>query len=186
MTADIAKNQALADRYATALYDLANTQFLLDVVADNFRSLRGMLAESADFRRFVASPVVSRGDQAKAISALATQAGFSPLTIKFLAVVSRNRRLAAVGDIATAYLARLAAARGEVTAEVTSAYALSDAEVSALTAALSGSFGQSVSVETSVDPALLGGLVVRVGSKMIDSSLRSKVQRLKLSMKGVG
>jgi len=186
VTANIAQNQALADRYATALYDLANNQWLLDVVADNFRSMQAMLAESADLRRFIASPVISREDHVKAMRVLATQAEFCPLVINFLGVVAHHRRLSAVGDMAAAYLARLAHARGQVTADVTSAYALSDAEISALNAALSDSYGQTVSVQASVDPALLGGLVVRVGSRMIDSSLRNKVQRLKLSMKGVG
>lgn len=186
MSAETVGNKGVADRYATALYNLANDQWLLDQVAANLRSLRAMLAESADLRRFISSPAVSRADLGRGIAALAARAEFVPLTAHFLGVLAANRRLSAVGEIASAYLDRLAAARGQVTADVISAYALSDADISALQVALGNSTGKAVTVEATVDPAILGGLVVRVGSKMIDSSLKTKLQRLKLSMKGVG
>ncbi len=186
MSSEIDGNKALADRYATALYALAHEQSQLDAVAADLRAVRAMLADSADLRRFVNSPALSRQDLAKAMAALVKQAGFNPLTGQFLGVLAQNRRLNVVGDVAGAYLTRLATSRGEVTAHVTAAYALSASDMAALTVALNKTFNLTVAINAVVDPAILGGLVVRVGSRMIDSSLRSKMQRLTLSMKGIG
>ena len=175
----------LADRYAAALFDLADERKALDQVADNLRQLRAMLLDSADLRRLVRSPILSRAEQAKAIAAVAERAGFDPLTRNFLGLVAQNRRLFAVPGMIDAFLARLAARRGEVTAEVTSALALTPAQLGAVNEQLRKAMGSKIAVEVRVDPSLLGGLVVKVGSRMVDASLRSKLHRLQLAMKGV-
>lgn len=176
----------IADRYAGALFELAESQSSLDVVAGDLRALKAMLQASADLRRLVGSPVLSRLDQGKAIAALAKEAGFSELVTRFLGILAQNRRLFLAGSAVQCYLVRLAARRGERTAEVTSAVPLTEAQQEALATALRGIYGGPVSVEAETDPGLLGGLVVKVGSQMVDSSLKTKLQHLKLAMKGVG
>ncbi|HVI51708.1 MAG TPA: F0F1 ATP synthase subunit delta [Candidatus Sulfotelmatobacter sp.] len=177
---------AIADRYSAALFELAEQQSALDVVAADLKILKAMVAESPDLRRLLRSPVVSRKDQQKAVSALAGKAGFNGLTQKFLGLVAQNRRLFALDGVIEAYLNRLAAKRGEVTAQVASAVALNETQVGAIGAALKKVVGSNVTLDLSVDPALLGGLVVKVGSRMVDGSLRTKLQHLQLAMKGVG
>jgi F-type H+-transporting ATPase subunit delta len=169
-----------------ALLDLADEKKQLDAVADDLRGLKGLLQESGGLRKLIRSPLFSRRDQARAMTAVLEKAGVSDLTRRFLLVVIDNRRLFALPEMIEAYLGELARRRGEVTAYVTSAVALGDDQQRTLTEALRGKLGGKVNVETSVDPDLIGGLIVKVGSRMIDSSLRSKLQRLKLAMKGVG
>jgi len=176
----------LAERYAAALFDIADERRMLDEVASDLRQLRTMLAASADLSRLVRSPIITRGEQGKAISALATHAGFSPLVRDFLAVVAKNRRLFAVPSMIAAYLERLADRRGEVTAEITAAQPLSETQLAALSEQLRRSVGRRVSVDAKIDPGLIGGMVVKVGSRMVDGSLKSKLQRLQLAMKGIG
>ena len=186
MAGEGAGGGGLAARYASALYDLADEQSALDAVAGDLTTLKTMLDASDDFRRFIKSPVMSRADQSKGIAAVASAAQISALTQKFLGLVARNRRLFALPGMITGYLEILAFRRGQSTAEVTSAVALSDAQVSAISAALKTGAAKTVSIVSKIDPSILGGLIVRVGSRMVDSSLKSKLQRLKLSMKGVG
>jgi len=176
----------LAERYAAALFELADERHALDDVAGDLRELRAMLQNSGDLARLLRSPVLSREQQGKAIAALAEQAGMSNLTRDFLAVVAANRRLFAAPAMIEAYLRQLAARRGEVTAEVTVAQPLSDARQAALTEQLRRAVGARVSVDIRVDPALLGGMIVRVGSRLVDSSLSSRLQRLRLAMKATG
>jgi len=176
----------LSGRYATALFDLAATADQLDQVAGDLKALGVMLSESDDLVRLIRSPVLTRGEQGSAVTALAVKAGFSDLTRRFLGVLAENRRLFALGDVISSYLLLLADRRGETTAEVTSAKPLSQSQLQAVTDALKSVVGTKVAVETRVDSGLLGGLVVMMGSKMIDSSLRTKLQQLRLSMKGVG
>ncbi len=176
----------LAGRYASALYDLADEHKVLDAVADDLRGLLVLLGESADLKRLVRSPVIGRSEQMKAMTAMMEKAGANPLTTKFVGAVADNRRLFALADMIKAYLAELANRRGEVTAEVTSAVVLGDAEIEQVTEQLRAAVGQKVAVNVSVDPSLIGGLIVRVGSRMVDSSLRTKLQRLQLAMKGAG
>jgi F-type H+-transporting ATPase subunit delta len=176
----------LAERYAAALFELADERRQLDPVADELRQLRDMLNGSADLARVVKSPVLSRAEQAKAIAALAEHAGMSPLARDFLAVVAANRRLFAVPAMIEAYLKRLAERRGEITAEVTAATPLSESQLAALGEQLRRSVGRRVSVDLRVDPRLLGGLVVKIGSRMVDASLSSKLLRLQRAMKGAG
>jgi F-type H+-transporting ATPase subunit delta len=186
VSAEAESVSGLAQRYALALFDLADEQGALDAVAADLKGLRAMIAESDDFRRFIKSPVMSRSDQAKGIGAIADRAGLSPLTRKFLGLVAANRRLFSLPGMISGYLAFLAKRRGEVTAEVVSATALSDGQTSALVASLKQTMGRAVALTAKVDPSILGGLIVKVGSRMVDSSLKSKLQRLKLVMKGVG
>jgi F-type H+-transporting ATPase subunit delta len=176
----------LAERYAEALFDLADERRTLDEVATDLRQLRAMLAASGDLSRLIRSPVLSRDEQARAIGVLAERAGLSPLVRDFLAVVARNRRLFAVPAIVEAFLAKLAARRGEVNAQIIAARPLSDAQLAALNEQLRRSIGSRISVDVRVDPGLIGGMIVRVGSRMVDGSVKSKLQRLQLAMKSVG
>jgi F-type H+-transporting ATPase subunit delta len=176
----------LGGRYALALLDLADEKKQLDQVADDLRHLKALLEESADLRRLVHSPLFSREQQAAAISAVVERVGVTELTRRFVLVVAQNRRLFALSSMINGYLAELARRRGEIQAEVTSARALSASQLQALEETLRGILGGKVEVDVTVDPSLIGGLIVKVGSQMIDNSLRSKLQRLQLAMKGVG
>ena len=176
---------SLAERYAAALFDLADERRALDQVASDLRELRAMLHASGDFLRLIRSPAVSREDQGKALEVIAERAGLSPLVRNFLAVVARNRRLFAIPAMIEAFLAELAKRRGEVTAEVTAAQPLSQAQLEALNQQLRRGIGSRVSVDVRIDPGLIGGIVVKLGSRMIDASVRSKLQRLQLAMKRV-
>ena len=176
---------SLAERYAAALFELADEQHQLDAVAGDLRELRTMLHESPDLDRLLRSPVLSREEQAKAIAALADRAGLSKLTRDFLGVVAGNRRLFAVPAMIDAYLTQLAERRGEVTAEVTTAQPLNEMQQNTLGEQLRRAVGRRVTVDLKVDPSLLGGMIVKVGSRMIDGSLKSRLHRLQLAMKGV-
>ena len=175
----------LAERYAAALFDLADERRILDEVASDLRQLRAMVQASPDLLRLIRSPILSRDEQSKGIGALAERAGLSPLVRDFLAVVARNRRLFAVPAMIEAFLAKLAARRGEVTAEVFAAQPLSEAQLAALNEQLRRSIGSRVSVDVHVDPGLIGGLVLKLGSRMVDGSIKSKLQRLQLAMKSI-
>ena len=176
----------LAGRYATALFELADENKALDQVAQDLAAIKQMLVDSPDLARMVRSPVLSRGDQAKAMSVLMKQAGVSELTQRFIGLVAQNRRLFALTGMINGYLAELARRRGQMTADVTSAYRLSDPQVQALTDVLRNSMGSKIEVRVTVDPALIGGMIVKVGSRMIDSSVRTKLNKLQIAMKGVG
>jgi F-type H+-transporting ATPase subunit delta len=168
------------------LLDLADEQKALDQVSGDLQTLRSMIGESEDLRRLLNSPVITRDEQRRAMTALMEKAGVGQLTQRFVLVVANNHRLFALPAMIDGYLAELARRRGEITAAVTSARTLSDAQQAALLDALRSAVGSKVQLDLKVDPALIGGLVVKVGSRMIDSSLRSKLQRLQLAMKGVG
>lgn len=176
----------IAERYATALYEMADEAQQLDAVAEDLRGLRTLLAESGDLRRFVRSPIYGRTTQTKAILAVLEAAKVSDLTRRFVGVIGQNRRLSALPAMIEAFLETLARRRGEVTAKVSSAATLSEAQLASLTESLRKAVGSKVVVETDVDPDLIGGLVVRVGSRMFDASLRTKLQKMQLAMKGVG
>lgn len=186
MAAESTGISGLAERYAAALFELADERHALDEAAGDLRELRAMLAASADLGRLVRSPVLSRADQGKAMAALAENAKLSKLTADFIAIVARNRRLFAVPAIIEAYLAKLAERRGEVTAEITAAQSLTDAQQGALTEQLRRVVGSRVAIDVRVDPNLLGGMVVKIGSRMVDGSIKGQLQRLQLSMKGIG
>lgn len=176
---------SLAGRYASALFDLADQAKALDAVAGDLTQIRTMIGESDDLRRLLASPVIGREAQGKALAALVQQAGIGDLVSKFVGTVARNGRARDLPSMITAFLAELARRRGESIAEVVSATPLSEAQMNALTDTLRRLVGNKVSVNARVDGDLLGGLVVKVGSRMFDSSIRTKLQRLQLAMKGV-
>lgn len=176
----------VAQRYASALFELALESGNVDAVDADLSRFTALLAESEDLTRLVKSPVFAAEDQARAISAVLGRAGISGLVGNFVKVAANNRRLFAVPGMIVAFRAMLARHRGEVTAEVTSAEPLSDAQVASLKGALKAQLGKDVTLAASVDPALLGGLVVKVGSRMVDTSLRSKLNSLKIAMKEVG
>ena len=186
MAAQETGTAGLAARYAAALFELADEAKQLDSAAADLRAIRALIAESADLRRLVRSPVLTRADQGKAIAAVLEKAGTSDLVRKFVGLVAENRRLFAFDDMIAAFLADLARRRGEVTASVTSAAPLNEAQTAAITEALRRAVGGKVAIETHTDASLIGGLIVKVGSRMVDSSIKSKLQRLKLVMKGVG
>jgi F-type H+-transporting ATPase subunit delta len=177
---------ALAERYAAAVFDIAEERRALDEVASDLRQLRTMLAASADLMRLVRSPILSRAEQARAIAALARGAELSPLIRDFLAVVANNRRLFAVPAMIEAYLAKLADRRGEVTAAVTTAQPLSETQLEALREHMLRTAGRRVVIDARVDPRLIGGMIVKVGSRMVDGSVESKLRRLQLAMKAFG
>ncbi len=184
MASDTTGVSALAERYATALFEIADERRALDAVANDLRQLRAMLATSADLVRLVRSPILSRLDQARAVGAIAQRAELSPLVRDFLAVVARNRRLFAVPAMIEAYLAILAARRGEVTAEVVAAQPLTEAQLALLGEQLRRTVGRRVTVDARVDKRLIGGIIVRVGSRMVDASVESKLRRMQLAMRG--
>ena len=184
MPASSVHASGLAGRYAVALFELAREQGALDVVAGDLHSLREMLAESADLERLIRSPVLSREEQGRALTALAERAGFAPLTRQFLGLLAHKRRLFALPDVIEAYDAMVAEHRGEVGAEVVSALPLSPEQLESMERQLADAVGQTVKLSTAVDPSLLGGLIVRVGSRMIDASIRTKLHQLELALKG--
>lgn len=186
MAAEASVVSNIAARYATALFDLAREQGALDAVASDLDAVRRMLDESADLRRVVRSPTLSREQQKQAIAAVLQQAGSGPLVRNFVGLAAQNRRLFALRDMAVAFRRLLARHRGEVVAQVTSAHPLNARQVAALKAELSAAMKTEVDLQAKVDESILGGLVVRVGSRMVDSSLRTKLQNLKFAMKGVG
>jgi len=175
-----------AGRYATALFDLAEEQKALDAVGKDLDRLHGAIEASADLARMIKSPVLPRDAQAKAIAAVGQRLGLLPLVVKLIGLLAAKRRLYAIPQIVRAYKARLAAHRGETFAEVVSAEPLDPAQLARIKAELARKAGREVTVTTTVEPALLGGLVVRLGSRMYDASLRTKLSSLTLAMKEVG
>jgi len=155
-------------------------------VEQDLINLQRMLDESADLQRMVRSPVFSADEQSGALVAVLGKAGISGLTLNFVKLIARNRRLFALGDMIKGFRTLAARARGEVEADVSSAVALGDEQMAALKETLKASIGKDVRINAHVDPSLLGGLIVKVGSRMIDSSLRTKLATLKLRMKEVG
>lgn len=176
----------VAGRYASALFDLAKEADALDAVNDDLAGLSRLINEGGDLATLIKSPLYSRAEQTNAMQAILERAGANSLTAKFLGVVADNRRLFVLPDMIDAYAGLLAEHRGEVTAEVASAFALSEAQKSTLRGTLEERLKRKVILDLSVDSTILGGLVVRVGSRMIDSSLRTKLDNLQIAMKGVG
>ncbi len=175
---------SLAGRYATALFELAQNAKAIGPVEASLATVQSALADSADFARLTASPLVARRDAAKAVTAVAEALGLDALTTKFLGVLADNRRLGQLPQVIRAFRALAANFRGETTAEVASAHPLSDDQVAALRQSLRQRVGREVAVDLSVDPSLLGGLVVRIGSQMIDSSIKTRLNSLAQAMKG--
>lgn len=176
----------MAGRYASALFELATEAGQIDAVAADLARFKALLDGSDDLSRLVKSPVFSAEDQVKAVTAILDQAKIGGLAGNLVKVVAANRRLFAVEGIIRGFSALVAQARGEVTAEVTVAEDLSAANAKTLTEALKDVLGKEPKIEVKVDPAILGGLIVKVGSRMIDTSLRTKLNTIKNAMKEVG
>ena len=175
---------SLAGRYATALFELARDERQLEAVGASLATLRQTLRDSEDFRELTSSPLVSREQATGAVAATAEAMRLDPITTNFIGVLAQNRRLGQLGNVIRAFTMLAANHRGETTAEVTSAHPLSDDQVAALKGNLKNRLGRDVSVDLTVDPAILGGLVVKVGSQMIDGSIRTKLNSLAQVMKG--
>ena len=176
----------IAGRYATALFDLAIDEGALDQTADDMASLGRMIADSSDLHRLVRSPVIGSAAQVEAIEAVMAKAQFGSLTQKFVGLVSSNRRLFALPSMVQSFAQLMASHRGEIAGEVISAHPMSAAQLDVVRAQLKSAVGSDVQIDAKVDPSLLGGLIVKIGSRMIDSSLRTKLQNLKFAMKGAG
>lgn len=176
----------VAERYASSLFDLAVEAGSVDAVGADLNRFSTLLVESEDLRRLVVSPVFSAEEQQRAVTAVAQKAGITGVVGNFLKVVAGNRRLFALPGMIRAFHIIAAKHRGEVTAEVTSAHALSQEQENELKSALKGVTGKDVAIAVTVDPSILGGLIVKVGSRQIDTSLRTKLSTLKLALKEVG
>lgn len=176
----------VAERYASSLFELALEAGAVESVGAELGRFQGLLDESADLRRLIVSPVFTAEEQTAAIVAINAKAGIGGLVANFLKVVSGNRRLFALPGMIRGFHEIAARHRGEVTAEVTSAHALDEAQQNELKATLKGVTGKEVAVSITVDPSLLGGLIVKIGSRQIDTSLRTKLSTLKLALKEVG
>jgi F-type H+-transporting ATPase subunit delta len=175
----------MAGRYATALFELALEENALDAVKADLEAFDALMAESADLARLVRSPVFSSEQQVRALAAVLDLAGLRGLSAQFLLTVAANRRLFAVRDIIKAYRGLVARHRGELTAQVTLAQPPSERHLSAIKEVLNSVTGKDVQVAVNVDPAIIGGLVVQLGSRMVDGSLRTKLQTMKHAMKEV-
>ena len=176
----------VAERYASSLFELALEAGNVEAVGSDLNRFQTMIDGSDDLKRLIRSPVFSAEEQTKAVAAIVERAGFTGLVVNFLKVVASNRRLFAVPGMIQAYRAIAARHRGEITAEVTSAHALAAEQEIELKAALKGVTGKDVAIAVTVDPSILGGLIVKVGSRQIDTSLRTKLSTLKLALKEVG
>ena len=176
----------VAERYATALFELASEAKTVDAVAKDLDGFAAMIAESDDLKRLVESPAFSAQDQVSAITALTAKAGISGLAANFIGFVASKRRLFALPGMIRAFRAKVAEAKGVVSAEVTLAEQPSAAQLKDITAALKEVAGKDVDVSLKVDPAIIGGLVVKMGSRMVDASLKTKLNSIRLAMKEVG
>jgi F-type H+-transporting ATPase subunit delta len=173
----------MAGRYASALFDLARDSGAVEVVAADLDALAALIAQSGDLARLVRSPVLGAEDQLRALSVLLERMGVAGLAANFVKLVTANRRLFALQDMIRAYKALVAREKGEVTAEVTVAETLADKHRAALTQALRSITGKDVELRVQVNPAIVGGLIVKLGSRMVDASLRTKLQSLRHAMK---
>jgi F-type H+-transporting ATPase subunit delta len=175
----------MAGRYATALFELALEANALDAVAADLDRFDALVGESADLARLVRSPVFSADEQVKALSAVLESAGIRGLVAQFLKLVASNRRLFAVRDMIKGYRTLVASHKGEVTAEITLADRPSESQLAAIKEALAAVTKKDVKVDVRIDPAIIGGLIVKLGSRMVDNSLRTKLNAIKYAMKGI-
>ena len=175
---------SLAGRYATALFGLARDENQIDAVTRSLDTLEAAMSESADFRALATSPLVGRAEAGKAVRALTPTLGLDPITAKFLGVLADNGRLSELKAVIKAVRTLAAGHRNETTAEITSAFPLDDQQVAALKSSLKARLGRDVAIDAKVDSSLLGGIVIRHGSQMIDASIKTKLNTLALAMKG--
>ncbi len=183
---DTAPASGVSGRYATALFEIADESGALEAVEAQLATLGAALTDSDDLRALVASPVYSREEQGRAMSAVCAALGIGAPVAGLVGLMAQNRRLFALADVIRGFGAMLAKRRGVVFAEVRSARPLGPAQRAALQQTLNDVAGATVSLTETVDETLIGGLVVRVGSKMIDSSIRSKLDKMQTAMKEAG
>lgn len=176
----------IADRYAAAVYELAKDGKKTKAIETDLTALSDALDASEEFNALISSPIYTRAEQGSAIAAIAKKMKLSPIMGNTLALMASKRRLFVLPQLVQALRARIAEDKGEVTAEVTSAKALTKAQSDKLAKSLKKTFGKTVTIQSSVDESLIGGLIVKVGSKMIDTSIRSKLSSLQNTMKEVG
>jgi F-type H+-transporting ATPase subunit delta len=176
----------VSGRYATALFELARDEKAIEAVKADLDRFDALLNESADLKRLIRSPVFTAEAQLKALDAVLQRAGISGIAANFLKVLTRNRRLFAVSDVIRAFRSLVAKFKGEATADVTVAETLTDRNLDALKTALKSVTGKDVALNVKVDPSIIGGLVVKLGSRMVDSSLRTKLNSIKHAMKEAG
>ena len=181
--ADDSQTSNVGSRYAQALFDLATDEKTVAKVEADLKSLKKMRSESKDFQTLLASPAFSATDKSKALLALADRAALTLTTRKFLGLLAANGRSDILGDVISAYESLSAKARGVVSAQVTTAVALTAAQSKGVAAALRTALGRDPEIETRIDPSILGGIKVRVGSRLFDASLRSKLDSLKFALK---
>lgn len=174
---------SLAGRYASALYALADERGAVATIEGDFDRVSAAIGESADLAQLLHDPKVSRDAATRAIKAVGDVLSLDPLTANFLGVLAENRRLNSLADVIRAFAAIAADARGEMTADVTTAHPLGDSQLAALSARLAQREGRAVTLRTHIDPALLGGLVVQIGSQMIDGSIRTRLNSLAQAVK---
>lgn len=186
MATDDTSVSGVAGRYATALFELARDQKSIDSVRADVDKFAGLLADNPDLVRLVRSPVFTAQEQNKALDAVLAKAGITGIAANFLKVLTANRRLFAVNDAIRAFRALVAKFRGEATADVTVAEPLNDKNLDALKASLKSVTGKDVDLNVKVDPSIIGGLIVKLGSRMVDSSLRTKLNSIKHAMKEAG
>ena len=184
MAAEQAQETGLAGRYANAVFELAQEEKSVESVERDFITLRSLIGQNADLARLVRAPVFSREEQGRVMKAVLEKMGAARLTTQFILTVASKRRLFVLADIIRSFDRLVAKLRGEIPAQVTSARTLSEAEIIELKAILKSKLGREPRLETKVDPSLLGGLVVKVGSRMIDSSLRTKLTGIRAAMRG--
>jgi F-type H+-transporting ATPase subunit delta len=174
----------IAARYASALFDIADERHVLDQVAADLETLKGLLASSAELTGALRNPTFDSAQQGKAIAEIGKGAKLSSIVLNFLGVLAKNRRLFAIEAVADAFLADLARRRGQMTVDVTSAQPLTEEQSARLTEKLNQTLAAKVRINAKIDPSLLGGLVVKIGSQLIDSSIRTKLIGLERIMKG--
>ena len=184
MSAEASVLSGIAGRYATALFEFARDRDALDEVAAEFVDLGKMIESSDDLGHLLSSPVIAVNDQGRGMAALIKNAGGSEIIQNFVGVVGQNRRLFALKDIINAFQTLVAEHRGEIVAEITSAQKLNDDQLAKIKSELIDAMKTDVQIETSINESILGGLIVKIGSQMVDSSLRTKIQNLRLTMRG--
>ena len=175
---------SLAGRYASALFDLARDQRQIESVGHSLDALGQALLDSKDLAELVSSPLVSRDEAGKAFAAIAPELNLDPITTNFVGVLARNGRKGELRNVIRAFRRLAAEHRGETSADVITARPLKDDQIAALKAQLRARAGRDVTLDTQVDPDILGGIVVKLGSQMIDASIRTKLNRLASAMKG--
>ena len=186
MSEPVSISTGIAQRYATAVFELAKEEGSLSALEGDVDALDAALTDSADFRALIASPIYGRDAQGKAMQAIAQKAGLGAVVTNTLALLAAKRRLFVLPQLVSQLRARIAEEKGEITAEVTAAQALSADQEAKLAETLKARVGKDVKINMAVDESLIGGLVVKVGSRMIDTSIKSRLRALQNSMKEVG